>query len=371
MKNKFASKNIFCCIAVVAVVVCVAAVLLFVHPADASSAGTELSSVNLSSRMEVFSNNVAGTALSDLTYIHVPKIYVLDDDALCGNTPNPACSGKTKDPAVVRAVIDSAAELLDGQELYWNEDLPFYQVEDISWYLDDTILVINWAEKKAGCPLYYYSEVKIAHASQFRRMLTDNTFGSSHEYYCTEMAKKAKAVLASNGDFYLHRRAGINVYNGKLYRCENGLDSCFIDGKGNLLVKTADETMTEAEAQAFIEENKVSFSLSFGPVLVRDGQLLEVPDYPIGELTHECIRSALGQLGKLHYVVLFSTRTPIERIGPKMQEMGCYTAYALDGGQTAETVFLGRPQSPWFFGAQRQVSDIFYFATAYPEGETK
>ena len=47
------------------------------------------------------------------------------------------------------------------------------------------------------------------------------------------------------------------------------------------------------------------------------------------------------------------------------------TAYCLDGGQTGEVVFRGEPYNHVDFGAERNVSDIIYFATAVSEGVTE
>ena len=40
------------------------------------------------------------------------------------------------------------------------------------------------------------------------------------------------------------------------------------------------------------------------------------------------------------------------------------TAYCLDGGQTGEMVFQGRPYNHIDFGVERTVSDNIYFASA-------
>ena len=335
------------------------------HPGDAILVETSHSEADLSEKMELFANNTASTALEDLTYIR--KIYVIDEDATCGQTPNPACYGSTYDPSEVRAVIDSAAELLDGQEMVWNEDLPFYDQKEISWYLDDTIFVLNWTELRGR--IYYCCEVKIAHASQFRRMLADNTYGSAQEYTCTEMAAQSKAVLASNADFYIHRILGINVYNGKLCRHGKYLENCFIDYNGDMLITRQDELLTEEETEQYIKDNNVNFSLAFGPALVENGELTTIPYYNIGELNDQHVRSALGQLGNLHYLIMVTSETTIYDIANKMHEKGCITAYGLDGGQTAETIFNGQQYSHVLFNSERRVSDIIYFATAYPYTE--
>ena len=44
-------------------------------------------------------------------------------------------------------------------------------------------------------------------------------------------------------------------------------------------------------------------------------------------------------------------------------------AYNLDGGQTGEVVFNGKPYNHIDFGNERLLSDCIYFCTAIPESE--
>ena len=47
---------------------------------------------------------------------------------------------------------------------------------------------------------------------------------------------------------------------------------------------------------------------------------------------------------------------------------GCDMAYTLDGGQTATIAMNHQHINPVQYGSQRRISDIFYFATAIPDG---
>ena len=49
-----------------------------------------------------------------------------------------------------------------------------------------------------------------------------------------------------------------------------------------------------------------------------------------------------------------------------MIKRGCIKAYTLDGGQIATTAFNGELINPVQFGAQKDISDVIYFATAVP-----
>ena len=155
------------------------------------------------------SNNAASDALGELAYIK--KIYTLQENDTVSPVPNPANFGTTNDPADIREVIKSAADLLDGQSVIFDENADFVPGEPILYYLDDTILVITWKEyiNQRCCTC---AEVKVAHGSQLRRKLAEDSYSSSVQLYASDMAKQANAVVAINGDFYAFRDLGITVY---------------------------------------------------------------------------------------------------------------------------------------------------------------
>lgn len=355
--------------------------LRFVHPSDEIlpvRAETGTATADLSGTAERFSASLAVSALSNLTEIEIPELqepeeaeivvetrYTIDDGALAGERPNPACYGSSADPDEVEAVIASAAELLDGQPTVWNRDLPFWKDTVTRWYCDDTILVLSWTELTGGA-LCYCSEVKVADPSQFRRALAGNSYGAGRQLLCSNMASAANAVLASNADFYSYRAEGINVFRGKLYRCWAGLENCFIDSRGNLLVTHRDELTTEEEARQYIKDHDVNFSISFGPILVEDGIPTTSYWYSIGQPDSVAARAVLAQMGECHYLVMNVNYTSISGLVPIVAEKHPITAYTMDGGQTGETILGGEILNEVVFHAERSVSDIIYFATAYP-----
>ena len=347
---------------------------LNIHPASgtpsAAAAGTKL---RLSDKLDTYVNNAAADALGDLTFIR--KIYTLQESATVAPAPDPACFGSSYDPNDVLEVIKKAAVLLDGQEVTFYAGANFASDEPIRWYLDDTILVIAWKEIVEG-RYCNFAEVKIAHPSQFRRKLADDSFGSSVQLYASELAKSANAVVASNADFYGFREIGLTVYQRELYRFNpDRLDICFITSSGDMLFSRAGELTSAEEAQRFVEENDVLFSLAFGPVLVDNGELQYCASYPIGEIGNEYTRSCLAMTGPLHYLLMTISWSPdglsphatVNDLSRTIYSKNVLKAYALDGGQTAEIVMGGEPFSRIDWNAERPVSDIIYFATAIPE----
>ena len=195
--------------------------------------------------------------------------------------------------------------------------------------------------------------------------------------YASSLAAEANAVVAMNGDFYKFRSPGICVYNRVVYRCEgNYLDTCFVDAKGNLIFSYAGELTSKEDAQRFVDENDILFSLAFGPVLIDNGVPKENLNYRIGETMQRYSRSAIGQIGEGHYLIMtighvYPYRECCTLRGAQdiMLLKGCLNAYTLDGGQTAEVIWRDKPYSYVDWGVERTVSDIIYFATAVPEDE--
>lgn len=305
----------------------------------------------------------------------VRKLYWIEEGTQVAPEPNPDGYGYSDDPVVLQQVVDQAAWLLDGQELYFRPDAELFQGSQVKYYMDDSIFAITWKEVHDGS-VYTFSEVKIGHPSQFRRFLAGGEYGSEMQYLTTEMAESVNAVVASSGDFYRFRDFGAVVYEGVARRVEGTYaETCYIDTNGDMHFTYGGDVLTVEDVQAFVDEHDISFSLAFGPILVDNYELVEHTWYGVGEIDEGYARAALCQLGELHYIVVTAnTEGPYQDIptvkmfAKNIAATGCRMAYCLDGGQTAAIVMgdelINRP----VYGQQRKISDIIYFATAVPDG---
>lgn len=308
--------------------------------------------------------------------LSIDKVYWLRDEDVVAPEPNQKLFGQTQNPADIAAVLEQAKELLNGQEVLFSEDRNFIPKAPIRYYLDETILVLVWQEEYKGS-IYTLSEIKLAHASQFRRFFAGNEFGHHKQYLSTEMSAQVNAVMASSGDFYMYRPSGLVVYNGVVERLDKnwGIETCFIDDKGDMSFVHQGQLMNMEEAQKYVDEHNIRFSISFGPILVENG-VKNVPNwYVLGEIYDPYPRAALCQEGELHYYVITSnSKWPygafhnIYTFNDYVYATGCDMAYTLDGGQTATIVMNDQHINPVQYGSQRRISDIFYFATAIPDG---
>lgn len=306
--------------------------------------------------------------------IPIRRVYQLSDSDLAAPEPDPACFGQAEDPAQLQWLLDQAEPLLEGQTTLFTTGTSIKEGSQVHYYLDDTIFAVTWKQAVDDC-VYTFSEVRIAHASQLRRFFSEGRFDSGVLHTTTEMSQSVNAVVAASGDYYGYRSIGIVVNGGQVYRDRGHyLDTCFIDDQGDLLFSYAGQITDKAAAEAYVEENNVRFSLSFGPVMILDGRCCVPDTYNSGEINDPYARAALCQMDKLHYVVVaansedpyFGVPTVAE-FAWHLADMGIPTAYALDGGQTAAIVMGDELINTVSYGAQREISDIFYFATALPE----
>ncbi|MCI5483529.1 MAG: phosphodiester glycosidase family protein [Clostridiales bacterium] len=301
----------------------------------------------------------------------VVEIKKLNDSDLVAPVPLADCYGEAQSMEEMSWFEEEAAGLLQGQQLYFGPERERLEGTPIKYYLDDSIAVVTWKELVGYCVLTF-AEVKIADGSQFRRFLADGRYGADTQYKTTEMAQTVNAVLASSGDFYKFHYNGIVVYEGEVRKVHaNKADTCFIDEGGNLIFLSQDEKMTQEEAQRFVDENNIRFSLVFGPILVDNGVRCEPATYDLGEVNSFSPRAALCQMDELHYLVVTANpeeehpgKLDIHQFAERLAQTGCQKAYTLDGGQTAAIALDGELVNHVLYGQQRPISDIIYFATA-------
>ena len=355
------------------ILLCLGITAVYVRSAEALSPTP--SDTDLTGRYTDQINNALSSAVAELAYI--PKIYRIPQGS-AAPAPDPEGFGSTTDPAEVRAVIDRAKNVLGDQTIVgWSEDTVLWEGSSIRYYQDDSMVAILWDEVCNG-NVTTFCEIKLSDASQLRRKLSGDRYGYGIQKYPSQLAAEDKAVVAINGDFYAFRTSGIRVWQETLYLVHGwDIDTCFFDKDGNMLFAHRGDITSWDAARSFIEENEVSFSLTFGPVLVENGENVTPWDYPIGEINELYSRSVIGQIDELHYLLAVTNVYPASvfaqtatQMAELMIDRGCHSAYALDGGQTATIHLNGKLVTSPVFGSERVVSDILCFASAVPEGGT-
>ena len=308
---------------------------------------------------------------------YLPLHYAIEEQALCGPEPDESKFVLTEDPAVIAALLETpdAKRLIGEQTLVWNPDISLIPGTLLRCYLDESILCIVWQEEEA-LGVGTFSEIFIADGSQLRRKISSDEPWSLWFEKTSDFARKANAVLAVGGDFYYHDRScGISVYNREIIRFRpDNADTCFITADGDMLFRYRGDETSREETEQFLRDNDVLFSLAFGPVLIDDGVDVTPDFYPWGEINDYYARSALGLLGRHHYLTMnlncgkgeYDHLPSLRHAADAMVARGCYKAYTLDGGQTASTAFHYELINPVQFGWEKPISDVIYFATAVP-----
>lgn len=290
----------------------------------------------------------------------------------------------------IRVVLARARELEllgENETVAFDLEANFDESAEIEYYLDDTILVICWKEKIDGNTCSF-AEVKLADPDQLRRY--DGAAGSEEPTWstCTELHQSTNAVLSLNGDYFCGHDLGVVVLDGSLtrfstepytgsYEQYNCLETCLVDEQGDFHFTELGQEFSEEELQQYLKQNKIRFSLTFGPVLVRDGEVQQCGWYPLGEIDRGYSRAGIGQVDRLHYLYMSVNHSPeaearwtVNQFARHFGEKPVRNAYCLDGGQTAELVFRERPYNTIDYGTERPVSDNVYFVSAR-SGETE
>ena len=247
---------------------------------------------------------------------------------------------------------------------------------------EDESLTVTVERVKVGDSTFNVARIKIAHPSQLRTGLA-NEKGTKNNKIST-MAKNHNAVLAIGGDFFADAKNGYIVRQYKEFRKspKSVYDMLLVDNNGDFHIVLRSDA---EELKALLTSETLTFPniFNFGPALVKDGVLLENPQYYVDNGNKYNTRStseprcAIGQLGEREYMFVGvdgrrkdSDGCSTYELGQWMFEQGCVQAYNLDGGNSALMWFGGENYSDKTTKNERAVSDFIYIATAIkPEEE--
>ena len=220
---------------------------------------------------------------------------------------------------------------------------------------------------------YYVADVTLTDATALRSAFAQNQFGSNITEDTSDIAADNDAVFAINGDYYGFRDTGIVIRNGVVYRDEGAREGLAFYADGH--VEVYDETTTTADE---LVAAGVWNTLSFGPALLEDGQVLDgIEDVEVDtnvgnhSIQGEQPRTAVGVIDDNHLVfVVVDGRSPgyskgvtMTGLAEIMQSLGATTAYNIDGGGSSTMYFDGAVvNDPLGKGQERGTSDILYIA---------
>ena len=213
----------------------------------------------------------------------------------------------------------------------------------------------------------YVADVEVTDGTSILSAFAKNTYGRNITDTTSDMAEENNAVLAINGDYYGARQSGYVIRNGVVYRNQgsNGEDMV-ISKDGSLSFISESDTTTDSLIQ-----KQAWQVLSFGPVLVENGQVAVSENDEVGMAMASNPRTAIGTVAKNHYLFVVSDGRTSESAGLSLYELanfmkslGATNVYNLDGGGSSTMVFQGEVvNNPTTNGnkiSERAVSDILY-----------
>ncbi|AIQ46143.1 exopolysaccharide biosynthesis protein [Paenibacillus sp. FSL R7-0273] len=245
--------------------------------------------------------------------------------------------------------------------------------DDWSYSSDNIQIQINQVETGSGSDkiTYYVADVVLKDAGSLKSAFADNSFGTNITEVTSEIASGNEAIFAVNGDYYGFRDDGVIIRNGTVYRDDPVRDAMALFEDGTMQTYNEEEVSSdELLAQG------VTNTLSFGPILIQDGQITSDfssvkidSNFGNRSIQNANPRTAIGMIAPNHYVFVvvdgrnegYSRGMTLAELADVMQELGATEAYNLDGGGSSTMYFMGRVvNNPQGKNQERGVSDILY-----------
>ena len=243
-------------------------------------------------------------------------------------------------------------------------------------YTDDTIRVRLEEQAMDDGTKMFVAYIQISDPSQIRTGVANpEKVGSNRTKTVAAIAKNFNAVIAINGDNYVDKPEKTTFE----YRMTNKIrsksnktkDILVIDDQGDFHLFVKSKGIKEFPKELKENGRTLVNAFTFGPALVKDGELLEIDDnYGYNPHGREP-RAAIGQTGPLSYVLVIIQARDREgktgmsqgKLAEFMYSLGCKQAFNLDGGNSAEIVIGDRYIKGMLNGDDRTLSDIIYFAS--------
>lgn len=213
----------------------------------------------------------------------------------------------------------------------------------------------------------YVADVEVTDGTSILSAFANNTYGRNITDTTSVMAEENNAVLAINGDYYGARQSGYVIRNGVVYRSQGSSGEDMVISKdGSLSFISESDTTTDS-----LMQKQAWQVLSFGPVLVENGEVAVSENDEVGMAMASNPRTAIGTVAKNHYLFVVSDGRTSESAGLSLYELanfmkslGATNVYNLDGGGSSTMVFQGEVvNNPTTNGnkiSERAVSDILY-----------
>ena len=216
--------------------------------------------------------------------------------------------------------------------------------------------------------VYYVADIYVASIDNFVTQVANNDMS----YYSTQnslsLDKDANAILSICGDFMTYQKGGFMMRNGEVYVDDHNLNSvCVLYRNGEM--ETFDGKKYDIDE---IKENDPVQVWSFGPALLDENGEVRSKYTVSSTVAQRNPRSAVGYFEPGHYcfVVVDGRQThsagiKIPNLAAIFEELGCASAYNLDGGGSAVMMFDHKTYSKQSNGADRKLGDLLVIRDSY------
>jgi len=253
--------------------------------------------------------------------------------------------------------VFTEGEVIQTEDSYQSKDIAvfFREVSEEKSALSDRPLV------------YYVADIYVQNIEDLRSALSRGAIKTTEPM--RGLAQSVDALIAIAGDFSAHRKTGLCVRDGITYR--STFDTALDVG-----VLTKDGVLEIYEAGAYTAEHIAAREpwqvWTFGPNLLDEGgKAQEKFDSAIARRNP---RAVLGYYEPGHYCFVLvrgrvkaSKGLTLAQLSQLMEQLGCVSAFNLDGGQTAQLYWDGKLYKA--SNSARQVNDIVYLPLAASSGQ--
>ena len=256
-----------------------------------------------------------------------------------------------------------------------------YTSPDLSIHLSynqyDTGILDNSGEGKHvkyGTKIsYVLADIYLGDITCFRTAFAQNTYGVGYSEKLSDMSAKMRSVLAVNGDSYSnnrHQDNGTIIRNGVVYRNEvTDMETCVLNWDGTMDIYSPEQM----DLQQLIEKGAYQ-SWIFGPSLLDENGKAKDSFRTWEYITQSHPRTAIGYYEPGHYCLMLvdgrqksSRGMFLDEMAKVFEDLGCRSAYNLDGGHCSFMTFEGKtanhPYKPEY-----EVSDGIFICDPSGEG---
>lgn len=313
--------------------------IYYLTPRQLESSGITTTQESSSSSTESATNTSENT--SDIS---------TDDSSSSNNTSDNSSNTLPSDSTDSSTTTDSSDSTETTTTENWSEKFAnkftdTVVTSDNSYSSSNISITVNQYTQGSGNNLvtYYIADVYLASIESLQTGFADDTYGVGYTDDVLSMDEEFNALLAINGDYYGNGSNGVVIRNGEVYReTTNDSDVCVLYYDGTMKTYSYDEF----DVNQAIEDGAYQ-AWSFGPELLDDSGNSKTSFNADGHVSQTNPRSAIGYYEPGHYCFVvvdgrqrgYSVGLDLTDFSTLFEELGCTTAYNLDGGKSSEMSF--------------------------------